>query len=95
MRLAVILPQGVFFLTPEVVDPEIEKDCIMSKISTPPPGTGDIFPDEVNLWLAIENAARRLFVFYIFYLVELQTVYYLQQGPYSRLCLGLFFLPNM
>ncbi|MBP3395195.1 MAG: ATP phosphoribosyltransferase regulatory subunit, partial [Lentisphaeria bacterium] len=36
----------------------------MSKISTPPPGTGDIFPDEVNLWLAIENAARRVFGLY-------------------------------
>lgn len=36
----------------------------MSKISTPPPGTGDIFPDEVNSWLAIENAARRVFGLY-------------------------------
>ncbi len=32
---------------------------------------------------------------YIFHLIELQTMYYLKQGPYSRLFLGLFFLPNM
>ena len=36
----------------------------MSRISTPPPGTGDIFPDEVNSWLAVENAARRVFSLY-------------------------------
>lgn len=36
----------------------------MSKISTPPPGTSDIFPDEINDWLEIETTARKLFSCY-------------------------------
>ncbi len=35
----------------------------MSK-SSPPPGTGDIFPSEVNQWLDLENTARRVFSCY-------------------------------
>lgn len=35
----------------------------MSK-SSPPPGTGDIFPSEVNAWLELENTARRIFSLY-------------------------------
>lgn len=33
----------------------------MAKISAPPPGTGDIFPEEIGSWLAVENAAREVF----------------------------------
>lgn len=35
----------------------------MSK-SAPPPGTGDIFPNEVTAWLELENTARRIFSLY-------------------------------
>ena len=33
----------------------------MAKNSAPPPGTGDIFPEEIGSWLAIENGAREIF----------------------------------
>ncbi|MBR2364508.1 MAG: histidine--tRNA ligase [Lentisphaeria bacterium] len=33
----------------------------MAKNSAPPPGTGDIFPEEIPSWLAIENGAREVF----------------------------------
>lgn len=36
----------------------------MSKMSLPPPGTSDIFPNEINSWLKIENSARRIFDLY-------------------------------
>ena len=35
----------------------------MSK-SSPPPGTSDIFADEVTAWLELENTARRIFSLY-------------------------------
>jgi len=35
----------------------------MSK-SAPPPGTSDIFPDEITAWLELENTARRIFPLY-------------------------------
>ena len=35
----------------------------MSK-SSPPPGTSDIFADEVTAWLELENTARRVFSLY-------------------------------
>jgi len=37
----------------------------MSK-SSPPPGTSDIYPDEVSSWLLLENAARKVFSLYGF-----------------------------
>ena len=33
----------------------------MAKNSAPPPGTGDIFPEEIPSWLAVENGAREVF----------------------------------
>ncbi|MBP5183282.1 MAG: histidine--tRNA ligase, partial [Lentisphaeria bacterium] len=33
----------------------------MAKNSAPPPGTGDIFPEEIGSWLAVENGAREIF----------------------------------
>ncbi len=36
----------------------------MSTNSAPPPGTGDIFPEEAASWLALETAARRIFSLY-------------------------------
>ena len=36
----------------------------MSTNSAPPPGTGDIFPEEAVSWLALENTARRIFSLY-------------------------------
>ena len=35
----------------------------MSK-SAPPPGTSDIFPNEITAWLELENTARRIFPLY-------------------------------
>lgn len=35
----------------------------MAKI-IPPPGVSDIFPEEINAWLALEQAARRVFPLY-------------------------------
>ncbi|MBO7146707.1 MAG: histidine--tRNA ligase [Lentisphaeria bacterium] len=36
----------------------------MANNSMPPPGTGDIFPDEAATWLSLENTARRIFNLY-------------------------------
>lgn len=36
----------------------------MSFKSTPPPGTSDIFPEEIGNWLTIENKARNIFGLY-------------------------------
>ena len=35
----------------------------MAKFS-PPPGTADIFPDEMPLWNRLEDTARRIFPLY-------------------------------
>ena len=34
--------------------------------NAPPPGTGDIFPEEINSWLYLEQAARKVFSLYGF-----------------------------
>ena len=34
--------------------------------NAPPPGTGDIFPEEINSWLFLEQAARKVFSLYGF-----------------------------
>ena len=34
--------------------------------STPPPGTADIFPEEINIWYNLEDAAKKVFSLYGF-----------------------------
>ena len=32
--------------------------------SSPPPGTSDLFPNEITAWLELEETARRVFSLY-------------------------------
>ena len=42
----------------------------MSKFS-PPPGTSDIFPEEISYWHSLEDTARRIFPLYGYF--EMRT----------------------